>query len=112
MLKLWLPPNVWFHGSQSTITGGRSVRNVQAAAMLSWFEHSMRWVLITPLGSPVDPDVKRILATVSGPTAAKAASTAGVGRNSVSAANGVTPAPPALATTSTLLAPIASRALE
>ena len=72
MLKLWLPPKVWFHGSQSTITGGWSVRKVQAAAALSWLAHIMRWVLITPLGWPVEPEVKRILATVSGPTRANA----------------------------------------
>ena len=34
----------------------------------------IRWVLITPLGDPVDPDVKRTLPTVCGPIAANAAS--------------------------------------
>ena len=74
----------------------------------------MRWVLITPLGWPVEPEVNRILATVSGPTLANAASTAGVGRTSVRAENGVTrvaPRLPRLATTSTRVAPIASSAL-
>ena len=28
----------------------------------------MRWVLITPLGMPVEPEVNRNLAMVSGPT--------------------------------------------
>ena len=39
----------------------------------------MRWVLMTPLGWPVEPEVNRIFAMVSGPTSACAASTAGVG---------------------------------
>ena len=39
----------------------------------------MRWVLITPLGMPVEPEVNSTLATVSGPTLACAASTAAVG---------------------------------
>ena len=30
----------------------------------------MRWVFTTPLGRPVEPEVKSILATVSGPVAA------------------------------------------
>ena len=39
----------------------------------------MRWVLITPFGMPVEPEVKRILATLSGPTLANAASTSAPG---------------------------------
>ena len=39
----------------------------------------MRWVLMTPLGRPVDPDVNRTLAIVSPFTASRAASTAAVG---------------------------------
>jgi hypothetical protein len=34
---------------------------------------SIRWVLSTPFGAPVDPEVKRIFATVSGRSAPKAA---------------------------------------
>ena len=49
----------------------------------------MRWVLITPFGVPVDPDVNRTFATVSGPTRAWASSTRGVGGAAASAANGV-----------------------
>ena len=74
----------------------------------------MRWVLITPLGWPVEPEVKRILATVSGPTRANAASTAGVGLTSVSVEKGVSlvaPRLPRLATISRRVAPIASSAL-
>jgi len=33
--KLWLPPKVWLHGSQSTTTGGVVARNGQHAARLS-----------------------------------------------------------------------------
>ena len=50
---------------------------------------SMRWVLMTPFGCPVEPEVKRIFATVSGPTSACAASTAGVACAPDSFANGV-----------------------
>ena len=70
MLKVALPPNVWFHGSHSQSTGGVSSTKGQSCAHACWFEHSMRCVLITPLGAPVDPEVKRIFATVSGPTLA------------------------------------------
>ena len=39
----------------------------------------MRCVLMTPLGDPVEPEVNRSLAIVSGPTFAWAASTSGAG---------------------------------
>ena len=39
----------------------------------------MRCVVSTPFGRPVDPEVKPILAIVSGPSAARASSTARVG---------------------------------
>jgi hypothetical protein len=39
----------------------------------------MRWVLITALGMPIEPEVNRNLPMVSGPTCAAAASTALVG---------------------------------
>ena len=38
----------------------------------------MRWVLITAFGVPVEPEVNRNFAIVSGPTAAKAFATASV----------------------------------
>ena len=47
----------------------------------------MRWVLMTPLGWPVEPEVNRIFATVSGPTRACAASTADAGTASANVAN-------------------------
>ena len=38
----------------------------------------MRWVLMTAFGVPVEPEVKRNFAIVSGVTAAKAFATSGV----------------------------------
>jgi len=79
MKKLWLPPKVWLHGSQSTTTGGSSSSSGQFSAMACWLAQIIRWVLATPLGTPVEPEVKRTLASVSGDSPAKAASTAGPG---------------------------------
>ena len=67
MPTLWLPPKVWLHGSQSSSTGGCSVRNGHTCSIACWLAHSIRCVVITALGSPVDPEVNRSLATVSGP---------------------------------------------
>ena len=92
-LKLWLPPNVWFHGSQSTSTGGVSFVNGQICASDCWFAHSIPCVLITPLGIAVEPEVKRILATLSGPTDSSASSTAIVGRVARSSSKPVAPLP-------------------
>ena len=44
---------------------------------------------MTPLGFPVEPEVNRIFATVSGPTLAWAASTASVGSLKIRSANNV-----------------------
>ena len=44
---------------------------------IAWFEHSMRWVLITALGFPVEPEVNRNLAIVSGATVAMRGGDAG-----------------------------------
>src|SRR5919202_3981199 len=93
MLKLWLPPKVWFHGSQSRSTGGEARRNGQTCASICWFAQSMRWVLITPFGKPVEPEVKRTFATVSGPTAPDAAATAPVGHVATRSVNGVARTP-------------------
>src|SRR5215510_5942824 len=95
MLKQKLLPNVWFHGTQSTSTGGRSSRKGHTCAAICWFEQSMRWVLTTPFGVPVEPEVKRIFAIASGPMRAKASSTRAVGDESSSAAIGVAVAPTA-----------------
>src|SRR5258707_4841265 len=79
-LKLWLAPKVWLHGSESMIT--RSVcgfsRNGQIWALACWLDVSMRWVLMTAFDVPVDPEVNRNFAMVSGVMAAKAFATAGV----------------------------------
>jgi hypothetical protein len=32
---LWLPPAVWCHGSQSTMTGGSSCRNASIVAIIA-----------------------------------------------------------------------------
>src|SRR5687768_4055908 len=79
MPKLWLPPAVWFQGSQQQSTGGSSPRKRKCERIITWLEHSIRWVLMTPFGLPVEPDVKSTLATVSPSTRSRAASTAGVG---------------------------------
>ena len=79
MPKLWLPPNVWFHGSQSTSTGGVSARNDRRWRMTCWLLASMRCVLTTALGARVEPEVSRNLAIESSVTAACAPSTASVG---------------------------------
>ena len=78
MPTLWLPPKVWFHGSQSTSTGGSSASAGIDWRICCWLAHHMRCVLITALGSLVEPEVNRNLVMVSGPVARIAASTAGV----------------------------------
>ena len=78
MPMLWLAPKVWLQGSQSSSTGRSRPRKRQVCASICWLAHSMRWVLITTLGAPVEPDVSRYLASVSGVMARNAARTAGV----------------------------------
>src|ERR1700676_4594873 len=53
-------------------------RNDQVCALACWLEVSMRWVLMTAFGVPVEPEVNRNFAMVSGVTAAKAFTTASV----------------------------------
>ena len=79
MFTLWLPPKVWLHGSQSTITGRSVRRNGQACRIICWLAASIRWVLSTPFGVPVEPEVNRIFAIESPVTAARAAATPGPG---------------------------------
>ena len=50
MFTLWLPPNVWLHGSQSTTTGGSSARNGQTWRIACWLAHSIRCVVVTAFG--------------------------------------------------------------
>ena len=70
---------MWLHGSQSSITGGSSARNGQIRRNIRWLQHNIRCVFTTPFGTPVDPDVNKIFATVSGPTPANRSTTADVG---------------------------------
>src|SRR5437588_8184555 len=53
-------------------------RNGQVCALACWLEVSMRWVLMTAFGVPVEPEVNRNFAMVSGVMPAKASVTAGV----------------------------------
>src|SRR5947199_9522393 len=69
---------MWLHGSQSRITRSVEPRNDHVCALACWLDVSMRWVLMTAFGVPVEPEVNRNFAMVSGPTAAKASATAGV----------------------------------
>src|SRR3954469_19309382 len=95
-LKLWLAPKVWLHGSQSRIT--RSLmpsRNVQVCALACWLEVSMLWVLITAFGVPVEPEVNRNFAIVSGVIAAKALATSDVSGVAAILANGIASEAPA-----------------
>src|SRR5439155_17517219 len=65
-----LLPIVWCQGSHSTWTGasGDDTSRLPICNELA----IMRWVLSTPLGRPVEPDVKRIFATASQDTAREA----------------------------------------
>src|SRR5262249_58228137 len=74
---------------QSTITGGSSSKYASTPRSCSWFAHHIRWVLITALGAPVEPDVNRNLTMVSGVTRANAASTAASAAVAASSANAV-----------------------
>src|ERR1700704_2103688 len=62
-------------------------RNVQVCALACWLEVSMRWVLITAFGVPVEPEVNRNFAIVSGPMAAKAFATVAVSGVAVTVRN-------------------------
>ncbi len=75
----------------------------------------MRWVLTTALGILVEPEVNRNLVMVSGPVAAIAASTAGVGRVVSSESSIVVGRPsmlPSCSTTSTSVPTAARMALS
>ncbi|MNV31248.1 hypothetical protein D3C71_1225470 [compost metagenome] len=104
MPKLWLPPKVWFHGSQST-----STRSSSASTGMDWFiccrlAAHMPCVMITALGALVEPEVNMNLAMLSPVMAACAASTAGVASVASSALNGVVLRPgsvPSISATST-----------
>jgi hypothetical protein len=54
----------------------------------------MRWVLSTPLGKPVEPDVKRIFATASQEIAREASANPSLPVRDVSAPKGAVSGPP------------------
>ena len=87
--KLLLPPNVWLHGSSVDQHRRRlgDVARMDAAHLIAWFAVIIRWVLMTPLGVPVEPEVNRSFAIVSGPTFARARSTSAVGIVATSASS-------------------------
>ena len=59
-----LPPKQWFHGNQFKSTGGSATSSVEVIDFgITEFTHIMRVVIMTALGMPVEPDVKRYLAT-------------------------------------------------
>src|SRR5207244_12149195 len=82
---------VGLHGSQSRITRASPTpsRKVQVCALACWFDVSIWWVLITAFGVPVEPEVNRNLAIVSGVTAANAFATSGVSAVEATARNAV-----------------------
>ena len=49
------------------ITGGSSFRKASVSRIITWLAQIMRWVLITAFGLPVEPEVSRNFAIVSGP---------------------------------------------
>ena len=59
--RLWLPPKVWFQGSQSSSTGGSLARNGMDCRSIAALLQHMRLVVITALGWPVEPEVSRNL---------------------------------------------------
>ena len=79
-----------------------------------WLAHHMRWVLMTPLGSLVEPEVNKNFTTVSGPVARMAASTAAVAGVAIKVAKvvvGRSLKTPSCSTTSTSAATVAWMAL-
>ena len=72
-----VPPATWLQGSHSssTASGMSGVRRTVWACM-AMVAHNMPWVMGTALGTPVEPEVKRYLATVSGVIASTDACTA------------------------------------
>ena len=92
MFTSWLPPNVWLQGSQSTSTGLWSARNGQTCRICCWLAASIRCVFSTPLGLPVEPEVKRIFAIPSGASPPNAAASPGPGRVAMRSASRRAPA--------------------
>jgi hypothetical protein len=87
--KVALPPIVWFHGSQSSITAtGSSGLRVRAIFPMAMLAHIISWVLITALGMPVLPEVNRNLPTVAGSIMSIERATAAVGLVAASSLHG------------------------
>ena len=59
-----LAPRLWLQGAELTITGGSS--SSKQARIWAEFQAIPRWVQITALGRPVEPEVSRYLAWSSG----------------------------------------------
>ncbi len=59
------------------MTGGSSFRKASVSRSITWFAQIIRWVLMTALGLPVEPEVSRNFAMVSGPIAACVVSSLG-----------------------------------
>ncbi len=68
--------------------------NGQTCACLLLVGHSIPWVLITPFGRPVEPDVNRILATVSWSTATSSMVVGSVASSSSESTIGTSPIAP------------------
>src|SRR4051812_12243594 len=54
-----LAPRLWLQGAEWTITGGSG--SSKQAAIWAEFSAVLRWLQITALGRPVEPDVSRYL---------------------------------------------------
>src|SRR4051794_11884788 len=81
-----LLPIVWCQGSHSTCTGASEgdTNRLPICREVA----IMRWVLSTPLGKPVEPDVKRIFATASQEIAREASANPSLSVRDVSAPKG------------------------
>jgi hypothetical protein len=90
---------MWLQGIHCRVWGtssaGSELRMPSVAAI--WAEN-MPWVWITPFGVPVEPEVKRILETVSGVSRSRARSTSARGAVPVKSESGVVPSPPSTVT--------------
>ena len=75
------------------MTGGSSFRNASVSRSITWLAQIMRWVLMTAFGLPVEPEVSRNFAIVSGPMASCTASRRGCNGVAIRSASIVTSRP-------------------
>ena len=109
--KVALPPIVWFHGSQSSMTGaGSPALRTRAMLIMATLAHIISWVLITAFGMPVLPEVNRNLPTVFGPIASMDFATASVALVATSSLQGSDCIPGAGLSTCTSSTPVRSSA--